>query len=91
MKNVRNDQLKKCIFMTFDEFKDLFEEITGGLSTVEEADGDIYMYDTKKAEEAKTYWNTELLQTLSDYFDVEVTSCHADNYDVVGVWICYKE
>lgn len=90
MKNVRESQLKKCIFMELDEFTNLIEEITDGLQTVEYEDG-IYMTSTQKAEDINTWWNEDILETLSKYFNVEVTSFHSDNCEYIGVWICYKE
>ena len=90
MKNVKETQLKKCIFMTFDGFKSLVEDMTDGLSTVEyEYDG-IYISHTDKSEETDTYWNEDITETLSKYFDVEVTSYHADDCDVIGIWVCYR-
>lgn len=36
------------------------------------------------------YWNRDLNETLSEYFQVSVTSVHADDADPIGIWICYK-
>lgn len=90
MKNVRESQLKKCIFMELDVFTKLIEDITDGLLTVEYEDG-IYTTSTQKAEDTDTWWNENILETLSKHFDVEVTSLHSDNCEYVGVWICYKD
>lgn len=90
MKNVRENQLKKCIFMELDEFTRLVENLTDGLQTVEYEDG-VYLISTDKADETDTYWNEAMTKTLSNYFDVEVTSFHSDSCEYVGVWICYKE
>lgn len=90
MKNVRENQLKKCIFMELDEYKDLIDRVTDGLKAVEYEFGLFYMY-TDKAENENTYWNEDIEETLSRYFDVTVTSIHADDYEeYVGVWIVYK-
>ena len=35
MKNVENYQLKKCIFMELDDYKELINKITDGLKSVE--------------------------------------------------------
>lgn len=32
-----------------------------------------------------------MTETLSKYFEVEVTSFHSDSCECVGVWNCYKE
>lgn len=91
MKNVENYQLKKCIFMELGDYKELIDKLTGGLKSVEyECDG-IYYEDTEKAEETETYWNEYITETLSKYFDVTITSVHADDCEYLGVWICYKE
>lgn len=90
MKNVRENQLKKCIFMELYEFASLVERLTDGLQTVEYEDG-VYLISTDKADETDTYWNEDMTETLSNYFDVEVTSFHSDSCEYVGVWICYKE
>lgn len=91
MKNTDKYSLKKCIFMTLDSFKELVLELTNGLKKVQyELDG-IYFEDTDEAEESETYWNEYMTDTLSKYFDVQVTSIHTDDCEVLGVWICYKE
>lgn len=90
MKNVKEKQLKKCIFMSLDEFTRLVEDLTDGLQTVEYEDG-VYLINTTKAEETDTFWKKNITETLSKYFDVEVTSFHSDSCEYVGVWICYKE
>lgn len=90
MKNVRKNQLKKCIFMELDKFTSLVERLTDGLQTVEYEDG-IYLISTDKADETDTYWNEGMTETLSKYFGVEVTSFHSDSCDYVDVWICYMD
>lgn len=89
MKNIKEHQLRKCIFMELDEYKDLIDRVTDGLKAVEYELGLFYMY-TEKAENTNTYWNEHIEETLSKYFDITVTSIHADDYDDVGVWIVYK-
>lgn len=91
MKNVENYQLKKYILMESDDYKELINKVTDGLKTVEYKYDDIYYEDTEKAEETETYWDEGITETLSKYFDVTVTSVHADDYEYLGVWICYKE
>ena len=89
MKNVRENQLKKCIFMELDEFKDLINKVTDGLKEVDYEFGLFYMC-TDKAETINTYWNEDIEVTLSRHFDVTITSIHADDWDDTGVWIVYK-
>lgn len=91
MKNVEKYSLLKVIFMELDDFKELISELTDGLQEVEyEYDG-LYLDHSKKAEESETYWNEPILKTLSKHFGVKVTSYHADDCEVMGVWIAYKE
>lgn len=90
MKNVQKNQLKKCIMMLFDDFKDLIEELTDGLATAN-SEYEIYISETPKAVDSNTYWDKEIIDTLSEYFDVTVTSFHSDNFTPACVWICYKE
>lgn len=91
MKNTKECQLKKCIFMSFGEYQELILDITDGLKEVKyEYDG-IYHEHTEKAEETEVYHNEDITETLSKYFDVTVTSVHADDSEYLGVWICYKE
>lgn len=91
-----NENLKKypthtCIFMTLDEFQSLIDTLTDGLRYIDyELDG-ISFYHTDKAEETETYWNQDLNETLSEYFDAPVTSVHADDSEPIGIWICYKQ
>ncbi len=90
MKNVRESQLKKCIFMELDDYKELIDKVTDGLKGVECDFGLCYMF-TEKAEKTNTYWNESIEETLSKYFDVTVTSIHTDDCEeYIGVWICYR-
>ena len=90
MKNVKENQLKKCIFMEFEEFQILIGTITDGLVTVKCDFEGLWYEDTDKAEETDIYWNEDIQETLSKYYDVEITSVHIDDCDYAGVWICYK-
>lgn len=91
MKNVENYQLKKCIFMSLNEYKDLILKVTDGLKRVDyEYDG-IWYEHTDKAEELDVWCNEDITETLSKYFGVTVTSVHADDSEYLGIWICYKE
>ena len=91
MRNIEKYELKKSIFMELDEFNELVLSLTDGLYQVEyELDG-IFFSDTEKAEKTGNHWNGDIEETLSEYFDVIVTSIHADDCDLLGIWICYKE
>lgn len=90
MKNVKENQLKKAIFLEFNEFKKLVLKLTDGLKSVNDENG-IYFEDTTKAELTGIYWNEDIYETLSKHFGVKVTSVHSDSCDYLGVWIVYKE
>ena len=89
MKNIRENQLKTCMFMYLEEFKDLIHKVTDGLKAVDYEFGLFYLC-TEKADETGTYWNEDIKVTLSKYFDITVTSIHADDWDDTGVWIVYE-
>ena len=92
MKNVKENQLKKCIIMAFDEYNKLIHDITDGLQKVEYECGILWHDHTDKAETTETYHNEDINETLSKYFDIKVTSVHTDSHHgCLGVWICYKE
>ena len=87
MKNVRETMMKKCLFIEGDEFQRLVRELT---------DGKVYPTFTLEGIDYECgddvdFGNAEMIEMLSEHFDVEVTSLHMDDCDYVGVWICYKE
>lgn len=86
MKNVKDYQLKKCIFMETEEFDRIIKTVFGNNY---EAEFSLDGIDVSSDEDGLTC--EEINEGLSKYFDVEVTSTHIDDCDCVGVWICYKE
>ena len=79
MKNVKENQLKKCIFKGYDEFKKDVAVALGENVTVEcDYEGISFDYDGN------------VLDCISKYYGVEVTSIHIDDCDYIGVWIVYK-
>lgn len=90
MRNVDEKMLKKCIFMPFEQYQKLVLNLTDGLKGVEHEIDGLFYEDTDKAENSDTYWNEDVTETLSKYFDTTVTSVHTDDCDYLGVWICYK-
>ena len=85
MNNVRLENLKNCIFMEFDDFADCLKEATNGAVDVSYSlDGLMFHNIDETADEP------DVNSILSAYFDVTVTSVHADDADYVGVWIVYK-
>lgn len=87
MRNVRLDQLKKCIFLTQTELENILSEILQKTVTV-----NISLYGlepcTEDDEDIDDYY---MCQVLSEYYGVQVTSIHIDDCDYVGVWVVYKE
>ncbi len=79
MKNVREYQLKKCIFMDYDMFKREANMIFGN-NVVVECDYEGISIDC----------DGDILEKLSEYYGVEVTSIHIDDCEVIGVWIAYR-
>lgn len=85
MKNVKEYQLKKCIFKEYDEFKRDVAEILGDDVKISCDYEGIYF----ECNEEPLY-TEEVLAGMSKYYDVEVTSIHIDDCEVIGVWICYR-
>ena len=87
MKNVRENQLKKCIFMEAEEFKKVFVDVFG------EYDEDTNEIDVEFDLDGIYFCaisNEDVYTELSKYFDVNITSIHIDDCECVGVWICYR-
>ena len=88
MKNVRTNQLKKCIFVDAEEFTAIVQAIFDDIEGIK-VDYTLEGLDV--------YGNNDCIETgdlyekLSEYFDVNITSIHIDDCDYVGVWIVYKE
>ena len=81
---------QKAICMEFGEFKQMVEDLTNGLKTVEyEFDGMFYS-DTKKAFDSDEFWNQDVNETVGEYFGINVSSVHADDAEYVCDWIVYK-
>ena len=87
MQNVRKSQLKKCIFLTIDEFREVVTKFFGDDTTVEAGWDGIYLEANEDA-----LCTSEVLAGLAKHFGVnEVTSYHIDDFEEIGVWIVYKE
>lgn len=82
--NVDQSQLKKAIFMLEEEFQNLLADFD--MKADIGYDG-ICISDIS----GETFYDDETLnEILSEHFGVNVTSTHADDCDLVGVWIVYK-
>ena len=83
MKNINENQLKKCIFKELDEFiRDVNKALGKEVKVICDYDG-IY-FDTNED------GIIDILDAMSKYYDTEVTSIHIDDCDFIGVWIAYK-
>ena len=86
MKNIRNNQLKTCIYLTAEEFTDIVGEILDNVESVEYALDGFIVYTTDDVADVD-----ELHEALRKYFGVkEIESVHTDHCEYVGVWIVYK-
>lgn len=86
MKNVMEYQLKKCIFMETEDFDRVIKTVFG-----EEFEADFGLDGISVWSRAEGLSEKEINEGLSKYFDVTITSVHIDDFDDIGVWICYKE
>ena len=77
------NRLKKCIFLTVEEFKKILESFK--IESDVDLEGISYSKNNDGIEDDKVY------AELSKYFGVEVSSVHCDDCDYMGVWIVYKE
>ena len=92
MKNIVGDMyLHNCILMELDTFKELVENLTDELKTVEYEFG-AYITDSEMAEELGECDERDITEILSEHFGVNVTSWHSDTDDENPcVWIIYNE
>ena len=89
MKNVKPDQLKKCITLTTEEFTSIIKNLFGSNTQVEYSLDGIWIGDNNGA---NIDYDTEICAKLADYFDVsKVTSFHADDADYILIWIVYQD
>lgn len=87
MKNVNKENLKKCIFLEWNEYKKIIGNLFEGVSVEFCTDGIYYSGDN---EDEDAPYDEEVNAALAEYFDVvAVTSVHADDCDIIGIWISY--
>ena len=86
MKGAKEHQLKKCIYLTLDEFEEIVFNLYDEPIEIEVSLDGITIMTDKDCVDVD-----ELYQRLAKYFDVdEVTSIHADDCEYVGIWIVYN-
>lgn len=94
MRNVNESELKKCIFKTPDDFQRDIRSIFGVNARVEyslEGIDIIYEQDEHSEDFIEDPTQSEVIEKLSKYYDVQVSSYHIDDCDYCCVWICYTE
>jgi hypothetical protein len=93
IKNSTIDKTYFCKIIPLNEFQLLILDLTDGLKCAEYDANDncLYFDDTIKAEETGEYWNEYVLtDTLSKYFNINVTSVHTEDNGEIMVWVRYK-
>lgn len=90
MKNVNENQLKKSIVLSANDYVLLLSRLFDNIIVDINYDG--ISYDTAYGTEGYGNGITEenVIKELSKYFDVKVSSIHIDDKDLIGVWIVYK-
>ena len=87
MRNVRPSMKKNCLFLYGEDFeilmRTLFGEETETEYALEGSGVNLYCGEEDISDD-------DIIEELSKYFDVEVTSFHTDCYETVGVWVVYK-
>ena len=83
--------LKKCVFVSLNEFIALIKKVLGTQFTVEcDYEGVDIVVDPELDDLYSDPDHDDVLESLSNYFKVKVTSYHADDCEYPGIWICYK-
>lgn len=85
MKNIKKEQLKKCIFFILESYERLLHFLGINVAVGVSIDGINYWSDDED------WTDDEIKIELEKYFDVKITSIHADDCDLPGIWIVYKE
>lgn len=87
MKNVRPNQLKKCIYLDGEEFETILHELFGNSISLVFNEYGVSIF----GEDSEISFD-ELATALAEYFDVgKVESFHTDNIEYPGVWVVYAE
>ena len=89
MKNKERVSIKHCMFIMVDDFNELLHDIGINVDVSPDLDG-LTFYNINENE--STDWDEDkIMSKLSEFFDVQITSLHADDCDYPGIWIAYKE
>lgn len=80
---------KNCLCMSADEFDDICVKLYGAdVLTHYDMDG---LWVETKEDETVSDVDPHLIEDLTEYLGLNVTSVHIDDCDNVGVWIAYEE
>lgn len=96
MKNAENFLKRTCIALDMEDYAHIIEKLTDNRVTaeVDYQEGRIYYNPTEEAENDGVDYveitDEQVNNMLSEYFDVKVTSVHADGFDTPYAWIVYK-
>lgn len=90
MKNVKENQIKNCIYETLEDFTEIYKNIFG------KSEEDCEDFDVDFDSEEGIYFcgidNEEVYKEMAKYYGVsEVVTIHTDHWENTGVWIVYKE
>ena len=88
IKNAYDHELKTAICISIPRFNSIIANISNNEVNAEYSlDGIWFNSDTiESAYEAEQF----IIDKLSDYFGVKVTSIHMDDCETSGIWIVYK-
>lgn len=87
MKNVREEQLKTCIYLETVEFDSIITEAFGDDVDIEYSKDGICISNDEDCIEFE-----DIAKAVETYFDIKkVTSIHMDDSDFIGVWVVYKD
>ena len=89
MKNITESMKRTAIFMELDEFENLIDKLTDGKIEVQVESGEVCFAKIGDLNDAEEYCVEFDELALDEYFDVNITSIHADGFDVTGIWIVY--
>lgn len=86
MKHVETHEKKSCIFKVFDNFVAEMKFAFGdNISVTCDYEGLYFKQNGDYLDD------NVIIEKLSNYYDVTVTSVHIDDFDTVGVWIVYVD
>lgn len=80
--------IKTCLLMTEKEFRNLFTELFGEYD--EDSNPVEFEYDLSEGLYFCGVATNDVYKKFSDYFNLNITSIHADGFTPLGIWLVYK-